>query len=253
MTMTFSIHESIQPDGALDLGIGEASTNRIPDGFTLVREKLRVPVSERIVPRPRLSAMVRRSQQLYPATLITGRSGMGKTVIAAEFASKFRDVAWFSVEGNDKDWRSFARYFAASLGRTVSIELTERPTQNDIAGFLAGLFCDPSETCTDVHPLIVLDDIHHLFDAGWFEGFFTLLLYSLPASSHLLLLSRTRPPGPLWRMRSKQILNVLDEKVIAFDVPETEALFRSLGLAPEDAEFAQRTAFGRIVKLIGPA
>jgi hypothetical protein len=54
-------------------------------------------------------------------------------------------------------------------------------------------------------------------------------------------------------MRSKQILNVLDEKVIAFDVPETEALFRSLGLAPEDAEFAQRTAFGRIVKLIGPA
>ena len=101
--------------------------------------------------------------------------------------------------------------------------------------------------------MIVLDDIHHLFDAHWFGDFFNLLLYSLPAGSHLLMLCRSRPPGPVWRLRSKQMLNVLDEKVIAFDLEETRVLFERLGLPASDAERAHRDSFGRVAKLIRSA
>jgi ATP/maltotriose-dependent transcriptional regulator MalT len=78
--------------------------------------------------------------------------------------------------------------------------------------------------------LIVLDDAHYLFDADWFGGFFSSLLYSLSPASHLLILSRGTPSLPLWRLRSKQVLGVVDEKLLAFDIEETQRLFEKFGL-----------------------
>jgi hypothetical protein len=49
------------------------------------------------------------------------------------------------------------------------------------------------------------------------------------------------------------MLNVLDEKVIAFDLQETKALFESLGLPESAAERAHRDSFGRAAKLIASA
>jgi ATP/maltotriose-dependent transcriptional regulator MalT len=99
-------------------------------------------------------------------------------------------------------------------------------------------------------PLIVLDDIHHVFDVPWFDDFFRLLLFSLPQDGHVIMLCRSRPPGPLWRLRSKQMLNVLDEKVIAFSDAEARKLFEAKGVSTRLVGEAQRHAFGRISKLL---
>jgi LuxR family maltose regulon positive regulatory protein len=254
MTMTFSIHESIDPNGALEMTyFSQAATGSSVDVFPIVREKLRIPDVNGLVARPRINNLLDRSRAQFPATLISGRSGTGKTAIAASFAAQHEDAAWYSVESNDTDWSIFARYFAASLQRQDAADGCDSalPTQDEIAGFLSSLFClvgEPSETAE--RSIMILDDIHHIFDAPWFDGFFNLLLYSLPPSTHLVLLCRSRPPNPLWRLRSKQILNVLDEKVIAFDPAETEALFRRFGLPVEVADRAQRDCFGRVGKLL---
>ncbi len=227
------------------------------DDFHILREKLRVPVVEGTITRPRLARALERSRRQFPATLITGRAGTGKTAIAAAFAQDSGKTCWYTVDAADTDWPVFSRYLAESL--TGSKSCDERPdqgsqlekcSQGDIAYFLLRhLVRDESKT-KDTASLIVLDDIHHIFDTDWFEDFFYLLICSLPADSHLLLLCRSKPPAPLWRMRSKQMLNVLDEKELAFDAEETQVLSTSLGIPISKAEMAREKSFGRISKML---
>jgi ATP/maltotriose-dependent transcriptional regulator MalT len=91
--------------------------------------------------------------------------------------------------------------------------------------------------------LIVLDDIHHLFDAHWFGDFFNLLLYSLPAGSHLLMLCRSRPPGPVWRLRSKQMLDVLDERSLPLTCRKPKRFLKAW-TARVRCRHAHRDSFG---------
>jgi hypothetical protein len=64
------------------------------------------------------------------------------------------------------------------------------------------------------------------------------------------MLCRSKPPAPLMRLRSKQMLNLLDEKVIAFDEKETELLLRKRGRSGVNAERARRDSFGRVSKIL---
>jgi ATP/maltotriose-dependent transcriptional regulator MalT len=98
--------------------------------------------------------------------------------------------------------------------------------------------------------LIVLDDLHHIFDAEWFGEFFKLLLYSLPMNAHVLLLCRSKPPSPLWRLRSKQVLNVIDEDQLAFTTDETAQLFQAYGCREVGPEAARIESFGRAARLV---
>lgn len=258
MTMTFSLHESIEPNGAFDLidqmafhPHSDVDPNR--EEFHIVGEKLRIPDTKNMIERPRIDALLNKSVAQFPATLVSGRAGTGKTALAASFAACKQNVAWYSVESTDIGWAAFSRYFSASLAGT---EFDERGdnikyiSQAQIARFFVKLFTRIYAAPAAGPSLIVLDDIHHIFDAPWFGDFFNLLLFSLPSETHLLLLCRSKPPGPLWRLRSKQMLNVLDEKVIAFNLAETEALFASMGLSTTRAETAHRDSFGRVSKLL---
>jgi LuxR family transcriptional regulator, maltose regulon positive regulatory protein len=257
MTMTFSLHESIAPNGAID---HVDSSTREPtfesyqarETFHLLKEKLIVPEATGLVPRPRLSTLLDRSVAQYPATLICGRAGMGKTGLAASYAAGRPNVSWFSVESTDVDWCVFSRYFAAALSEKSSTDVQSASVssaQGDIAKFLIDCFAS-SYLNNAEQSILVLDDIHHVFDAPWFEDFFQLLLYSLPLRTHLLLLCRSKPPSPLWRLRSKQMLNVLEERVIAFDTAEAESLLREMNCSPDMAGEAQRISYGRVSKML---
>ena len=257
--MTFFLHESIQPNGHYDLfdhGVGrdacEMGAQR--DEFPLLRDKLRIPPTAGRIERPRLTGLLARSFERFPATLISGRAGTGKTTLAAGLAQGADRACWYTVEAADTEWPVFSRYLSVALTDAGFADqdagrLVYDPSQDGIARFLLWNFFTTNEP-DDASSLIVLDDIHHLFDAPWFEEFFNLLLYSLPAKTHLLLLCRSKPPSPMWRLRSKQMLNVLDEKVIAFTPQETIALFASVGLSRSTADLAYRASFGRVSKLL---
>jgi LuxR family maltose regulon positive regulatory protein len=257
--MTFSLHDSLQPNISWDIPNSREpeAASASNDEFHILREKLQVPSVNARVPRPRLARLLRRSRQQFPATLITGRAGTGKTALAAALARKTKNVSWYTVEATDADWTVFSRYLSESLTRSGIAAAGAGPgtalgavSPGDIALFLLRHFFPSDAESKASSPLIVLDDIHHIFDAEWFEEFFNLLIYSLPREVHILMLCRSKPPAPMWRMRSKQMLNVLDEKEIAFDTGETRALFRSLGLSLSGSETARQKSFGRISKLL---
>ena len=223
----------------------------------LFAEKLRIPEFDKNISRPRLNELLAKSAIQFGATLICGRAGTGKTALAADFAREYKNVAWYSVESADSDWNIFSKYLTASIfeksGSPKNVfgkDSDSDAIQEKISKFFSGLFSQIGDRYKEEPLLIVLDDIHHIFDAEWFNDFFHLFIHSLLPEVHLLLLSRSKPPAPLWRLRSKQVLNVVDEKLLALNVEETEQLFNEYGLNSANSEKAHTAAFGRISKLM---
>ena len=259
--MTFFLHDNLEsseaysPDGSSS-GTKRNLTER--DGVHVLREKLEIPRSRGVVKRRRVDDMLRKSLSQFPATLVSGRAGTGKTTLAAELASTYEHAAWYSVEPSDSEWNVFAHYFATCIFDAVGVEASIsdvlpdeiHTSQSVIATFLINVFAEAETELLRDPLLIVLDGIHHLFDAPWFGEFFSLLLSSLPENTNLLLLCRSKPPNPLWRLRSKQQLNVIDEKLLAFNLSETVELVKRAGLNRSDAERAHTATFGRISKLL---
>lgn len=255
MAMTLSFHENIDyAETGQNFEIVPSASNysSAPDEkIHLFTEKMRVPKFNKLISRERLAELLDKSSGQFGTTLISGRAGTGKTALAADYAKKYKRVAWFSVEAADCDWKVFSQYFVESFSQS-GIEVDKLALENlggEIYPFVEFLFEQLQKASDTDSLLIVLDDIHYVFDSGWFTDFFYALLYSLPKNINLLLLSRTKPPLPLWRLRSKQVLGAIDEKILAFTGEETTKLFKSLGLSEKIAHRAFKESYGRISKL----
>ncbi len=261
MAMTFSLHENFDLGGvSSSFEISPASNKSRPvqknDEIHLFTEKMAVPVLENYIARPRLNELLDKNLNQFNATIITGRTGTGKTSLAADYSGKYKRIAWFSVESAENDWDVFFRYFLESF----SLILTDEQ-KNDVIGELSGMnsptvaqyiekLLSRIQLPSSEKPfLIVIDGIHNVFDAGWFSEFFTTLLYSLTPDVHLVMLSRSNPPVPLWRLRSKQVLGVIDEKLLAFTLDEARELFQKFNLPEERSLAVFGKTFGRISRL----
>lgn len=253
--MTFLLPDSIDSGefyGGFSSDQGTVAEDRVASTHEvhILREKLSVPKFDALIERHRLSETLEKSLATFGATMLCGRAGSGKSALAADFCKRYSRVAWYSVDGADTEWKNFAAYFAAAVSHDRKVKRRSgnpgcNPTA--MAEFLGNVFEGP----IDGDPMLfVLDDIHRIFDAEWFCEFFNLLLYSLPENVQLLLLCRSKPPNPLWRLRSKQMLNVVDEKLLAFNQSETTLFFASLGLPESAAKRAWKESFGRVSKLI---
>jgi len=220
------------------------------DSVKLFADKLRVPALAEPIDRPRLTEHLEKSLAQFSATLIAGRAGTGKTALAADYARQSDCcVAWFKVETADSDWKVFSRYLSASLDLNCSdahspeLGAMEVSSQSEL---LAAQFVRAAE---EKPVLVVLDDLHSVFDAVWLGEFFNSFVPLLAPNVSLLMIARTLPPLQVWRMRSKQVLGVMDEKLLAFTQDETIELFRKHRLTPTQARSAHKSAYGKISRL----
>jgi LuxR family maltose regulon positive regulatory protein len=260
MTMTFSLHENFEFNG-VDIYNEGASTSlngqhSFSDEIRLFSAKMQIPKFKNFVKRPRLIEVLEKSSAQFGATLVTGRAGTGKTALATEYARKYKCVAWLSIDSADSNWKIFSAYFSACLEGESKNGKTEKtlsrnsvPGESELKRLVEDMLERFCSSVTNTPNLIVLDDAHYIYDSEWFGAFFNSLLYSLPRETHLLVLSRGAPSLPLWRLRSKQVLGVIDEKMLAFDIDETRKLFRQLKCSPEMISQAHSKSFGRISQL----
>ena len=261
MAMNFSLHENFDLGGAespFEISPAQSKNRSVQktDEIHLFTEKMAIPVFEHYVERPRLVELLEKSLKQFGATLITGRTGTGKTALAADFSGKYKRVAWFSVESAENDWEVFFRYFLESFNgiltedqKTNVLAEIEKSKPQAVAPYIDNLLSRVELPAEEKPFLIVIDGIHNVFDAGWFSEFFTTLLYSLTPDVHLVMLSRSNPPLPLWRLRSKQVLGVIDEKLLAFTLEETVKLFKKFRLPKNKTSEAFGKTFGRISRL----
>ena len=221
----------------------------------LIVDKICRPLQTPIV-RTRLQGVLERSLASGTCTIICGRAGTGKTTLAAAFAGSCnRRVAWYKVDAPDAEFSVFFDYLAASVGlqrpkfdehaiRSLAAGVKSKDIPSFSERFVFELIEDKSNPL-----LIVIEDLHLVSDTDWLVPFLDRFLQLTPPDVHVLITSRTLPPAPLWRMRSKQTLEVIDESSLAFTREEAVELFESYGLSRELAYLAFDRTHGRAAAL----
>lgn len=217
----------------------------------LINEKVAIPPQLPAIARPRLSALLENSLRSCNSTILSGRAGTGKTALAVDFAWNCgRSVAWYKVDAPEAELMIFFQYLVASIRKqrpafgSTFMELVRVSAPEKIS-LLAEAFVFELAEGGGSPLLIVIDDLHLICDAPWLVPFFKRLMPLLPTDVHLLITSRTLPPAPLWRMRSKQTLSVIDEETLAFTRQEAIVLFKKHGLSAEHASIALDHTHGR--------
>jgi LuxR family maltose regulon positive regulatory protein len=217
----------------------------------LIHEKIAVSPQLPRVSRQRLLKLLKDNLASYNATIISGRAGTGKTTLAADFATRAgRPVAWYKVDAADCDLRLFCQYLSKTVMRHRSLDedrllqLTDS-VESDRAELLAEALVFQLSEGKSEPLLILIEDLHLVHDADWVVPFFRRLMSLLPTDVHLLVTCRSLPPAPLWRLRSKQMLRVMDETELAFTLDEAIQLFESYGLSEEHARVAWVQTNGR--------
>jgi ATP/maltotriose-dependent transcriptional regulator MalT len=217
----------------------------------VIPDKITPPVELPRVSRERLLSILGESLQCCNSTIINARAGAGKTMLATDFARRCgRRVAWYKLDAPDSDLTTFLRHFCAAVaaarpefGERTLERLGAQVRVDDVPLAVEYLVYELLES--DEPLLVVLDDLHLVYDAEWMPPFFRRLLPLLPREVHVMLLGRSLPPAPLWRMRSKQTLSVVDESALAFTLAEARRLFASYGLQTARADAALMETRGR--------
>lgn len=217
-----------------------------------IHDKIAIPATGPRTSRSRLLNLLSDNLVSTNATIVNGRAGTGKTSLAGDFARHAgRAVAWYKVDATDNDLHLFCEYLvnAVRLQRPLIdpdrlVQLTET-VESDRAELLAEALVFQLSEAKGEPLLIVIEDLHLVYDADWVVPFFRRWLPLLPPDVHVLITCRSLPPTPLWRLRSKQMLRVVDETELAFTLEEATALFRTYGLAEEHARIAWTETHGK--------
>jgi LuxR family maltose regulon positive regulatory protein len=222
----------------------------------IITSKLMIPTEMPRICRQGLIDTLRENIKSCHATVINGRAGTGKTMLAVDFIRRHEGVvAWYKVDAPDISLPIFLEYLVASVARVrpgfgrQTLDCHARAFRSSQAGAfdiaaLAEAYAYDLER--QAEPLVlVIDDLHLIYDADWMVPFFHRLLLLLPAGTHMLILERGLPPASMWRLRSKQRLCVITEQMLAFTPTEAEELFFGYGLSAEEARLALKQTGGR--------
>ena len=164
------------------------------DDNHLVHDKITVPTQKPRTSRPRLLDLLTGNLTNYTATIVNGRAGTGKTTLSAEFARRAtRSVCWYKVDAADAELSVFCQYLISTLrlqrpalDAERLMEITES-VESDRAEVLAEAFvfqlAEPRQV-REEPLLVIIEDLHLIYDADWVVPFFHRLLPLLPADVH---------------------------------------------------------------------
>ncbi|GIH16419.1 LuxR C-terminal-related transcriptional regulator [Rugosimonospora africana] len=186
-------------------------------GESLLVSKLAVPpLPGSLVTRPRLHDLLDAGTR-GPLTVLVAPAGWGKTVLLSTWARERGRTGWLALEPGDTGAR-FWRYLHAALdsaGVPGPLPVPESGGYlTELAGTLAGL-AEPA--------VLVLDDFHHVEDAGVLDGLEFLLRHAA-SGLRLVIATRADPALPLHRLRLRDELTELRTGELSFTAAETARL-----------------------------
>lgn len=216
----------------------------------LIETKLHIPPPRpSLVPRPRLlrqlDAGIDPGQRLI---LVSAPPGFGKTTLVAEWLHITKisrpqiEASWLSLDERDNNLTRFLTYLVTALQRfkpdlgasalSAFISPHPPPLEAMLTALLNELSTLPLDNDEGSAPayILVLDD-YHVLKAPLAHRAISFLLEHLPPHLHILLLTRSDPPLPLPRMRSRGVMIEIRTDDLRFQMSETtELLNRTVGL-----------------------
>ncbi len=209
-----------------------------PPQLPLLSYKLQPPrLHPSLIVRDRLLAQLDAALE-QPVTLLCAPAGYGKTTLVSQWlvarALTGHPVAWVSLDEGDNDLLRFWRHIIAAcqgvqthLGTTTLAHLSmslqppfNPPAMETILTLLLNDLVQLPDTC-----LLFLDDYHVISEPRIHETM-AVFLEHLPASLHMLLLSRSTPALPLARLRTRGKLYEIQATDLRFTVAETDDFLR---------------------------
>ena len=227
----------------------EIQQTRPPDMYELLSTKLALPR-----PRPSLvlrePLLARLDEALeYKLTLLSAPAGFGKTTLVSEWIATRGErqdplpVAWLSLDAGDNDPVRFWRYviaacqaFQTGIGKSalVLLHTPRRPSLETVLTTFINELAQLAHRC-----VLVLED-YHVITSPQIHETMAYLVDHLPATVHLLILTRSDPPLPLARLRAHGDLYELHAADLRFSLAETEIFLRQALPFPLSAEAITR-------------
>ena len=164
-------------------------------------------------------------------TLLSAPAGSGKTTLVSQWlATRGEPVAWLSLESGDNDPVRFWRYvvaaceaFSPDIGRSI-VPLLDSP-QRDLAEVIPAALINALVHEEKTH-ILVLDD-YHTITSPVVHSSLVYLIDHLPATLHLILITRHDPPLPLARLRARDDLNEFRNNDLHFSRTEIQRFFET--------------------------
>jgi tetratricopeptide (TPR) repeat protein len=197
-----------------------------------IDSKLQPPhLGSTVIKRPRLIERLRSNLGLC-ASFICAGPGWGKTTVAAEFLNTVDvPVVWYDLDPTDSDIAVFFQYLVRAVQQVApdfghsTLDLLSSDGGSRFEQ-LADLFLYELSEALDRELVVVLDNIHYTFTTDWSSPVLYRILQMLPKEVHFILLARVAPGFTFSRMRSKQTMDQMDDRALAFSRDEVTELFR---------------------------
>jgi|GEM_PF-899275 len=165
-------------------------------------------------------------------TLVTSPAGYGKTTLVSRWCSRIAQPhVWISLDTGDNELGRFWQYVTAGI-QSVFPEFSTK-----IKPFLHLLHSGDSEMAIvyllnelgrmEQSLIIVLDDFQFIQEAK-VRASFAYFLEFMPASMHVILISREQPTLPLARMELEQAVFRIEADDMRFTEQEGALFFRDL-------------------------
>ena len=220
------------------------------------------PLRDGFVSRPHLFEKLEQGAQ-RALTLISAPAGYGKTTLLSEWittrekkgASLPLTVCWLSLDPGDNDPIRFLSYLTATLDK-VNPEATEgtRSLLQSSQSFnpqipISVLINNLQEIPHSVS--LILDDYQFINNQTIHNGI-TFLLEHIPPNVHLVIATRSDPPLPIARLRSRDQLVELRANDLRFSTSETTTFLKTifnLSLTPDQISDLEKRTEGWIAGL----
>jgi LuxR family maltose regulon positive regulatory protein len=196
-----------------------------------------------LVARPRLAERLDTTLDAgHRLTLVSAPAGFGKTTLLSDWLTHLEQsrtdirLAWLSLDDGDNDLARLLTHLVAALqsvGLAVDSSALASLHTTSTAAALTAIVNDVTsagEQSPDKRWILVLDDYHAIVATDVHDAV-TFLLDHLPDHLHLLMATRSDPPLPLARLRSRGQLTELRAADLRFTPAEAqEFLNRVMGL-----------------------
>ena len=188
------------------------------------------------VARPRLIERLHEGLRSgHKLTLICAPAGFGKTTVLSEWIADVRrldpriGVAWLSLDESDNDISRFLTYLVAALRSADPGVGADLPESLGVEATLTALLNDVA--LAPQRTIFVLDDFQ-VIEGAPIRDALAFLLDHLPSNLHVAIGTRSDPPLPLARLRSRGELTELRASDLRFAPPEAEIFLNQvMGLA----------------------
>ncbi|HTI15822.1 MAG TPA: LuxR C-terminal-related transcriptional regulator [Dictyobacter sp.] len=192
----------------------------------LVTKYMKPILSQPIMTRQRLTALLEDSMLHTRLTLLCAPAGYGKTTLLAAWLQSLQKqtthstpihVAWLSLDECDNETNVICHYIIAALDNCqpglfknilTYIDEHKEPSSRYVLSLLINMLAAQPE-----HFILVLDDYHLIHNQDVHDAI-TFLLERLPSQFHIILATRTMPQLPLARWRvHRQLIEIYREQL----------------------------------------